>query len=99
MNTSLDTSPRKTVKIIGRKPTIKLFNELHNVATVSTQPPVTPRTRRHYQQDKLKKTKKKNTPKAAKSAKVAQKAPLKSQKSTIKVGVCGWYGGEPSIST
>jgi len=87
MDTSIDTSTRKTVKIIGRKPTIKLFNERHNVATVNTQPPATPRTRRHYKQNTLNKTNKKTQ---SNTAKTAYQDPHKSK---IKVGVCGMYGG------
>jgi len=87
MDTTLDTLASKTVQIIGRKPTIKLF-EKHNVESENTQPPVTPRTRRHFQQMKDKKKATGHT---------AYGSPTRT-KSNLKVGVSGMYGGDQDNS-
>jgi len=100
MDTTFDDIPiRRTLPIVGRKPSIKLFNKLHHVKSPQTEPPqpktkITPRTRKHFKQNKLNLTGK---PKAlvfdtiAESMKVDEHSPSKSK---IKTGVSGCYNGK-----
>jgi len=100
MDTTLDCFPaKKTLPIVGRKPSIMLFNKLHHVKSPKTEPvrpktKITPRTRKHFKQSKL--ILSSSAPKTPSktidaSVKTNRRSPSKSK---IKTGVSGCYNGK-----
>jgi len=98
MDTTRDCFPvKKTLPIVGRKPSIMLFNKLHHVKSPTTEPvrpktKITTRTRKHFKQsnpilsgDAPKTIASKTTDATVKSNRTSP------SKSKIKTGVTGCY--------
>jgi len=106
MDTTFDCFPvKKTLPIVGRRPSIMLFNKLHHVKSPKPEPfrpetKITPRTRKHFKQSKLNLIGKAPKPLASNNIDASVKTNMRSpSKSKIKTGVTGCYNDKNGSQT
>jgi len=106
MDTTLDCfPPKKTLPIVGRKPSIMLFNKLHHVKSPKPEPvipetKITTRTKKHFKQSELNQSGKAPRALASNTMYATVKNNMRSpSKSKIKTGVSGCYNGKNGSQT
>jgi len=106
MDTTLDCfPPKKTLPIVGRKPSIMLFNKLHHVKSpkpeaVGPETKITTRTKKHFKQSNFNLSGKAPRTLAPNTRYATVKNTMRSpSKSKIKTGVSGCYNGKNGSQT